>query len=134
MATLMSFLLIPTRFFSFSMDLGTVITTIAVAALASLPPTLVAWKGLINSRRNSEKQDQHALRGETTAKKQDEVLQETKTIHALANGTLAELTAELKKATAERAAAEERSKKWEEMVMDMLKLKIKGDAAPEKQP
>lgn len=79
------------------------ITTLGVAFLGSIPATIVAYAALVQAR-------QSKVQSEITNHKADAIYEQTEKIHTLTNSNLTKLTADL-------AAAEDKNRLLEKVVM-----------------
>jgi hypothetical protein len=85
------------------------ILALAIAVIAGIPPTMMAWAALAQGRRNNEKAKENL-------QKSDVIIEKAVEIHSLTNSRLSQVTADLK-------VANEKISGLEGLVSEMVQAK-----------
>lgn len=83
------------------MDNNALILAIVVALVTAIPPTMVAYSSLQQSKKNAEKTEENTVLTAATNKKVEEVGKQTEDIHTATNGASAKMEQKFDSATKE---------------------------------
>lgn len=85
------------------MDNNALILALVIAIVGAIPPTMVAYSSLQQSKKNAEKTEENTELTKATQVKVEEVGEQTKEIHTATNGTLSKFEGRVEEQTKEIA-------------------------------